>query len=287
MALVLNKKVTGLNLLDYEKIDFKNNDEETAEYKVAILNLMPNKYETEYQFLNLLGKSDKKIGVYFIRMKSYKSKNTDEEYLKKNYYSMEDIKNKEIDGFIITGAPIEKIKFEDVIYWNEFKKILDYIDKHIKTALFICWGAQAALYKYYGIQKVVEDKKVFGVFNHNIQENCNLLKGIKDGFWAPHSRYSNLNKIDLYKNKEVKVISSSEDVGEYILTDSNNRFYILGHCEYGKYDLKNEYTRDIDKGINTSIPKNYFKDNNPKKNILFTWNDDAQKLYLNWINYLK
>ncbi|WP_055665766.1 homoserine O-acetyltransferase/O-succinyltransferase family protein [Desnuesiella massiliensis] len=259
---------------------------EEAVYKIAILNLMPNKQDTEKQLVEMLQYEGRNIEIYFLKLDTYNSQNTSKKYLEENYYGLEQLRNISIDGIIITGAPVEKLAFEEVIYWKELKVMFDYMKQNIKTAIFICWGAQAALYHYYYIDKNLESNKIFGLYKHHISyRKCLLLKGLEEGFWAPHSRCTNIDLGSIGRCGYLDLISFSEEAGPYIIKDKKDYFFILGHGEYAKDTLKEEYFRDIEKGLKIDIPKNYFLEDNPLGEVKYNWKDDAKTMYENWLKY--
>lgn len=255
--------------------------------QVAILNLMPLKEDTELQLLRKLSASGKNIKITFVNVTSYISKTTAPEHMERFYSTFEEIKNKNFDGLIITGAPVEQMNFEDVIYWNELTKIMKWSETHAKSTLHICWGAQAGLYYHYGINKHLIDNKMFGIFNHKIDDhNSKILFGFEDGFKAPHSRHTTVYKEDIEKIPELEVISESDKAGVFIVENKEkNQLFVTGHLEYAVDTLDKEYKRDISKGLKIEIPENYYMDNNPEEKPIFSWKENGDKLYSNWVNY--
>ncbi|ELC8443406.1 homoserine O-succinyltransferase [Clostridium perfringens] len=274
-------ELDGIKILGLNEV-FSQNECKKKRKRIGVLNLMPLKGETEAHILNMLYKCGEDLDIDFIRLESHKSKHTSEEYLEKNYRTFNEVK-KELDGIIITGAPLEKLDFSEVSYIKELTDIFDYLRKYEKRSLYICWGAQVALNHFYGVRKVVLDKKVFGVFSHEILKKRDILIGIENGFKAPHSRHSTLNKEDVLNNKNLEVLAENE-IGEFsFLKGKTNDYYILGHLEYGKDVLKKEYLRDKAKGEFIEIPTNYFQGNNESKDIIFSWEKTAERIYKNWI----
>lgn len=274
-------ELEGIKILGFNEV-FSQKECKKKRKRIGVLNLMPVKGETEAHILNMLYKCGEDLDIDFIRLESHKSKHTSEEYLEKNYTTFNEVK-KELDGMIMTGVPLEKVDFSEVLYIKELIEILDYLRKYGKKTLYICWGAQVALNHFYGIRKVVLDNKVFGVFSHEILQEEDILNGIENGFKAPHSRYSTLNKEDVLKNKNIEVLAENE-LGEFsFLKGKNNDYYILGHLEYGKDVLKKEYLRDKAKGESIEIPTNYFQGNDESKDIIFSWEKTAERIYKNWI----
>lgn len=289
MPLVLNKNLGCYERLINDGIKVYSNIENSNEniYKIGILNLMPTKIETEYQLLRILGQSEFLLDIKFLYTKSYESKNVSIEYLRKNYVTIDDLGNENFDGFIITGAPVETLDFEEVAYWNELIEIMDYVDKNSKTIVYICWGAQAGLYYHYGVPKYPLNKKMFGVFSHKVLNGEFLLfDGIKELFFAPHSRHTEIKKEDIENVEELVMLAISEEAGVHVVADkSKKHIYIIGHGEYDKYTLKNEYERDINNGVDIDLPKNYFINDNPTNEPIVSWRDSGEKLYLNWVRY--
>ena len=255
--------------------------------KILLLNLMPKKIETETQLSRLLGNSPLQVDLELIHTKSHKSKNTSAEHLLAFYKTFDDVKDKTFDGMIITGAPVENIPFEEVEYWQELCEIMEWTKTHVHSTFHICWGAQAGLYYHYGINKYPLDKKMFGVFEHKVNYKKSILfRGFDDKFFVPHSRHTTVLEEEIKKVKELKILSTSEEAGVYaVATKKGKQIFITGHSEYDAETLAQEYFRDLEKGLTIEIPKNYFPDNNPKKNPLVTWRSHANLLYSNWLNY--
>ena len=271
-----------------EELETKENSDESSELlQIAILNLMPLKEDTELQLLRKLSTSGKNIKITFINVISYISKTTAPEHMKRFYSTFEDIKEKYFDGLIITGAPVEQMDFEDVAYWNELTQIMDWSETHVKSTLHICWGAQAGLYYHYGIDKHILNNKMFGVFNHKIDDkNSKILFGFEDRFKAPHSRHTTISKEDIEKNPKLNIVSESDEAGVFIVeNEDKNQIFITGHLEYACDTLNNEYKRDLAKGLTIQIPKNYYPENNPEKSPIYSWKENGDKVYSNWINY--
>lgn len=283
MTLLVSKNLKGLTTLNDKDIKKVGKLDRENVINIGILNLMPTKIETESQFLSLLSNCEANIKVDFIRLNSIDEKNSYYDYIVENYYTFDEIKDK-IDAIIVTGAPLEKIDFSEVNYINELQYILNYIKTTKKSILSICWGAQATLNYFYKIDKVVEDKKIFGIFNHEILKEDQLFKGVENGFKAPHSRHTSLCSYDIAKSKELKVLAITEEGYDHILRGKFNDYYILGHCEYGIDTLDIEYKRDLKKGLDINMPQNYYHDNDSEKGINYSWLADSIKLYNNWVN---
>lgn len=255
--------------------------------KIVILNLMPTKIATETQLLRLLGNSPLQAEIDLLHTKTHISKNTPEEHLLTFYKTFNDIKNQRYDGLVITGAPVETLDFEEVDYWEELKQIMEWSRTNVFSTLHICWGAQAGLYYHYGIPKYSLDAKMFGVFEHTInKKNVRLLRGFDDVFYAPQSRYTEVRKEDIQKIQELEILAESADAGIYLAASKNGRrIFATGHSEYDPLTLKTEYERDIAKGLDIAIPKNYYPDDNPKNEPVVRWRGHANLLFSNWLNY--
>ena len=255
--------------------------------EVAILNLMPLKEDTELQLLRKLSTSGKSIKITFVKVSSYISKTTAPEHMQRFYSTFEEIKNKYFDGLIITGAPVEQMEFEEVDYWKELEKIMEWSENHAKSTLHICWGAQAGLYYHYGIDKHLIPNKMFGVFEHKIDDkNSKILSGFEEGFKAPHSRHTTVYKEDIEKVPELEVVSESDKAGVFIVENREKRqLFVTGHLEYAVDTLDKEYKRDLSKGLKINMPENYYQDNNPEENPVFSWKENGDKIYSNWVNY--
>ncbi|MDE5412817.1 homoserine O-acetyltransferase MetA [Alkalihalobacterium chitinilyticum] len=256
--------------------------------KIVILNLMPIKEVTETQLLRLLGNSPLQVDVVFIHPDTHKSKNTSEEHLSSFYKTFEDIKNQKFDGMIITGAPIEKLVFEEVNYWDELKQIMEWTISNVTSTLHICWGAQAGLYYHYGVPKYPLEKKMFGVFAHHVnnESNIKLLRGFDDVFLAPHSRHTEVRKEDIEKVPDLDILSESPEAGVYIVASRNGKqIFVSGHSEYDCTTLQDEYERDVNKGLGIEMPINYFPNDNAKETPLLRWRAHSNLLFSNWLNY--
>lgn len=255
--------------------------------KILILNLMPTKIETETQLLRLLGNSPLQVDVDLLHPATHHSKNTSASHLNTFYKVFDDIRDNRYDGMIVTGAPVENLKFEEVDYWDEMKEILAWSKKNVYSVLFICWGAQAGLYYNYGIDKYPLEKKLSGIFNHTVLNPYHpLMRGFDDNYYAPHSRHTETRIEDIEKEDSLIVLSVSEKAGLHIVAEKSGRaFYVTGHAEYDRNTLAKEYFRDVNKGLNPEIPYNYFPDNDNSKTPPFTWRSNAHLLVSNWLNY--
>lgn len=255
--------------------------------RIAILNLMPTKIQTETQLLRLLGNTPIQIEAIFLHPKTHNVKNTPEEHLLNFYQTFDEVKSQKFDGLIITGAPVEELEFEEANYWEELVEIMKWSLNNVYSTFHICWGAQAGLYYHYGIKKYPLQEKLFGIFPHKISKpNTMLLRGFDDVFYVPHSRHTEIRKEDIARVKALDVLSESEEAGIYIMkTNKGRQIFVTGHSEYDPLTLKIEYERDIARGLTVSVPKNYFPGDNPEEYPLVTWRGHANLLYSNWLNY--
>lgn len=255
--------------------------------KIAILNLMPLKHETEIQLLRVLSNTPLQVDITFVCVESHESKNTPASHLNKFYSKFSDIKDMHFDGLIITGAPVEQMEFEEVNYWNELKMIMDWSDTNVTSTLHICWGAQAGLYYHYGVKKQLLPEKAFGIYEHKVlHRKVPLMRGFDDVFLAPHSRHTVVSKADIEANKDLTILAESDEVGVFIVIGKDGKhIFVLGHPEYDRNTLDSEYKRDLSKGLPIKVPHNYYKDDNPDNPPLLTWRAHSNGLYTNWLNY--
>ena len=255
--------------------------------KILLLNLMPTKIATETQLARLLGNSPLQVDMEFLQTASHTPKNTSAEHMISFYKHFEDVKDNKYDGFIITGAPVEQMPFEEVEYWDELCHIMEWSKTNVTSTFHICWGAQAGLYYHYGIQKYPLDKKLFGVFLHKAEYKLSmLLRGFDDEFWVPQSRHTTVLREDIEKHPELKILASSEEAGVYaVATERGKQIFITGHSEYDADTLKNEYLRDKNAGLPIDVPKNYFPNDDDTKEPVVRWRSHANLIYSNWLNY--
>jgi len=255
--------------------------------KLLILNLMPLKIDTETQLSRMLGNTPLQIEIELLKTSSYESKNTSAEHLITFYKTFDEVRHRKFDGMIITGAPVEKLEFEDVEYWEELCEIMEWSKTNVTSTFHICWGALAGLYYHYGIKKYPLEKKLFGVFPHIVEyKKSILMRGFDDTFYVPHSRHTTIMREDIEKVPELKILASSPEAGVYAISTKNGRqIFITGHSEYDPGTLKKEYLRDKNAGLPIDVPKNYFPDDDDTKEPMSTWRAHANLLYTNWLNY--
>lgn len=255
--------------------------------EILIMNLMPDKITTETQILRLIGNSPLQTNLTFIHPRSHESKNTSKDHLGTFYQYFDEIKNKKFDGLIITGAPVENMDFESVDYWAELVEIMEWSRHNVFSTFHICWAAQAGLFYHYGISKYPLKEKMFGVFEHKLnKKHVKLLRGFDDVFFVPHSRHTEVRREDIEKVKGLEILSESSESGVYLVASRDGKqFFITGHSEYDVLTLKKEYERDLAKGLKIAMPKNYFPNNDPKREPLVSWRAHANLIYCNWLNY--
>ena len=255
--------------------------------RIAILNIMPLKEATETHILRLLTNTPLQVEIQFIRPRGHEAKNTPHQHLEYFYKTFEEVSHQKFDGLIITGAPVEHLSFEEVNYWEEIREILDWSVHNVTSALLICWAAQAGLYHFHGIPKHPLPSKMFGNFDHTVNNRRSpIARGFDDIFPAPHSRHTEVRRSDIEKVEELEIISESQEAGVYIVVSRDGkRVYVTGHTEYDPDTLRNEYERDKAKGLDIAVPENYFPGDDPTKAPLVNWRSHANLLFLNWLNY--
>lgn len=278
-------------VLENENIFVMDEDRAVAQdirpLKIAILNLMPLKEDTEVQLLRALSNTPLQIDIVLLQTASYTSTHTSQSHLNQFYQTFDEIKNEKFDGMIITGAPIEHMEFEEVEYWNELATIMDWTKTNVTSTFHICWGAQAGLYYHFGVKKVWLPEKISGVYMHKVDNRkIPLVRGFDDVFFAPHSRHTESSPEDIRKNDELIVLAESDEVGDLlVMTKDGKQIFVLGHLEYDRLTLDKEYKRDMGKGLNPAIPANYYPDDNPEIRPNLTWRATSNCLYSNWLNY--
>ena len=254
---------------------------------ICILNLMPVKQDTELQLLRALSNTPLQIAVSFMKMNSHVSLNTPIQHLNQFYKTFDELKNSKYDGLIITGAPVEQIPFEEVDYWKELCEIMDWSRKHVFSTFHICWGAQAGLYYHYGLKKVLLPRKLFGVYEHKVMNRkVPLVRGFDDTFLIPHSRHTAVLSGDIHNCSTLTVLAESEEAGVLLcMAEEGRQIFVMGHPEYDRYTLHNEYMRDKNKGLPIQMPKNYYPGNDDSQRPSLQWRSHSNNLYCNWLNY--
>ncbi len=254
---------------------------------ICILNLMPVKQDTELQLLRALSNTPLQIAVSFMKMNSHVSLNTPIQHLNQFYKTFDELKNNKYDGLIITGAPVEQIPFEEVDYWKELCEIMDWSRKHVFSTFHICWGAQAGLYYHYGLKKVLLPQKLFGVYEHRVMNRkVPLVRGFDDTFLIPHSRHTAVLSEDIHNCSALTVLAESEEAGVLLcMAEEGRQIFVMGHPEYDRYTLHNEYMRDKNKGLPIQLPKNYYPGNDDTQRPSLQWRSHSNNLYCNWLNY--
>lgn len=262
--------------------------QEIRPIRIAILNLMPNKSVTETQLLRALSNTPLQVDIDLMRVASHVSTHTSEEHLIKYYETFDEMKERYYDGLIITGAPVEQIPFEEVDYWDELTRIMEWSKTHVYSTMHICWGAMAGLYYHYGVPKYDLPEKAFGIFEHSMtySKPVKLFRGFDDVFYVPHSRHTEIHKADVEKCPQLRILSESDECGLYAVADRHGRqFFITGHSEYDVNTLDEEYKRDLAKGLSIKIPINYYRDDDPNKEPVLRWRSSGSLLFNNWLNF--
>lgn len=292
MPVTLPDNLPAIEILKKENIfvmdQLRAHSQDIRPLKVLILNLMPIKIATETDLIRLLSNSPLQIELEFLKLSTHRSKNTPIEHMEEFYKEFNDVKGQNYDGFIVTGAPVENLVYEDVDYWEEVSEIFEWAHKHVTSTFYICWAAQAALYRFYNIPKHQLPEKIFGVFRHTVTDKSYpLFRGFDDEFFVPHSRHTEIRKEDILKHpEELKILSESEESGVYIIMGRGGReFYVTGHSEYSLYTLHTEYTRDKEKGLPIAPPMHYYKHDNPDEKPISRWTGHGNLLFNNWMNY--
>ncbi|MCR5655586.1 MAG: homoserine O-succinyltransferase [Lachnospiraceae bacterium] len=255
--------------------------------QLCILNLMPLKQDTELQLLRALSNSPLQVDITFLMMMSHVSANVSANHLNTFYVGFDDIKERRFDGLIITGAPVEQMEYEEVDYWPELCEVMEWSKTHVTSTFHICWGAQAGLYYHYGLQKHMMDHKVFGIFEHKVMNRkIPIVRGFDDYFMAPHSRHTEVRSEDIHNCPALTVLAESEEAGVYlVMAGKGKQFFVMGHSEYDRMTLSQEYFRDKEKGLDIQIPKNYFPNDDPNEKPHLQWRSHSNNLYSNWLNY--
>ena len=254
---------------------------------IAILNLMPLKEDAELQILRSLSNTPLQVDITFLTVTSHESKHTSKSHLNKFYQTFSDVEHQRFDGLIITGAPVEMMEFEEVDYWAELCKIMDWSKTHVTSTMHLCWGAQAGLYYHYGIKKYILDGKVFGIFEHRVKNRkVPLVRGFDDYFMAPHSRHTENRTKDIQAVKELTILAESKEAGVFLaIADEGRKIFVMGHPEYDRITLDSEYKRDAGKRADVALPKNYYPDDDVSQRPRLQWRSHGNALYSNWLNY--
>ena len=255
--------------------------------KIALLNLMPTKIDTETQFSRLLGNTALQVELTLLKTKSHESKNTSKEHLLSFYRTFDDVKEEYFDGLVITGAPVENLPFAEVEYWEELKNVMEWSKTHVQSTLHICWGAQAGLFYHYGVEKIPLNEKLFGVFTHKVKDKKSvLMRGFDDEFFIPHSRWTTVRKEDVKAVKDLVILAESEKAGLCVIASKDYRkIFVMGHSEYDAGTLNKEYVRDKTAGIKINVPENYFPNDDDTKEPVAKWRAHGNLLFSNWLNY--
>ncbi len=291
MPILVQKGLPASDILRKESIFVMTHERASIQdirpLKIGIVNLMPTLEITETQLIRMLANTPLQVELYLLRMDSKWLQKKDLPHLEMFYKTYDEIKRERFDGLIITGAPVEMLAYEEVDYWKELTEIMDYTKKNVFSTLHICWGALAGYYYHYGIDKVMQDEKMFGVFPHSVAEECNLTRGFDDIFHVPHSRYASIPKEEIEKNEDLRIIVESEQAGVHISATENKRWiFMLGHGEYDRDTLRFEYERDLAKGKSIKVPENYFIDDDPSKGIKVNWKAHSNLFFENWLNFV-
>lgn len=291
MPIRVQNDLPAREILERENIFVMDEDRAESQQirplEIAILNLMPLKEDTELQLLRSLSNTPIQVNVTFLTVASHRSRNTSMNHLNKFYQTFDEIRDQEFDGCIITGAPVEQMEFEEVDYWDELCEIFDWTKSSVTSTIHLCWGAQSALYYHYGLEKRKLPKKLSGLYLHEVKNRkIPLVRGFDDRFLAPHSRYTEVARDDIAACEDLIILAESEEAGVFLCMSKDGRqIFVMGHPEYDRVTLDHEYRRDIAKGIEAAVPKNYYIDDDPEKGPLLLWRSHANNLYTNWINY--
>lgn len=291
MPVNIQNGLPAIKILSDENIFVMNssraNTQDIRPLSIAILNLMPTKETTETQLMRVLGNTPLQVDITLLRTASYESRHTDHEYLSTFYKTFDQVQNLQFDGFVITGAPVEQLEFNEVTYWNELVEIMEWSRQNVYSTFYICWAVQAALYHFYGIEKYPLEKKMFGVFPHKIlNQKHKLLRGFDDLFYAPHSRHTETRIEDILNEPQLELLATSDEAGFYLATSRDNRsVFVSGHGEYDPTTLESEYHRDLSGGLDIQPPKNYYPDNDTSRSPQVLWRAHGNLLYGNWLNY--
>ncbi len=292
MPIKVQNNLPVRHILEEENIFVMDEDRANSQnirpLQIAILNLMPLKEDTELDILRVLSNFPIQVEITFLKIASYQATHADASHLNKFYITIDDVWENNFDGLIITGAPVEKLEYEEVEYWPELCRIFEWSKTHVFSTFHICWGAQAGLYYHYGIQKYLLKEKLCGVYQHRVLHRKKILmRGMDDLFYVPHSRYTGIDEEAVRNNPELYVVADSPEAGSYlILACSSRQIFVTGHSEYDRYDLDKEYKRDLKKGLNPSIPQNYYPEDDPSREPILSWRSSSNCTYTNWLNFV-
>ena len=291
MPIKVQNELPAKAILESENIFIMDEDramrQDIRPLEILILNLMPIKEETETQLLRALSNTPLQVDCTFLTMATHVSKHTSASHLNKFYVEFDEVCRRHFDGMIITGAPLENLEFEEVNYWPELTKIMDWADTHVTSTIHICWGAQAGLYYHYGINKYQRSEKLSGIYNHRVLDRkVPLVRSLNDYFLAPHSRYTEVRREDIEKHPELVILAESEEAGIFlVMSRDGKRIFVQGHPEYDRMTLDGEYHRDLTKGLNPQIPCNYYENDDPSTTPKLMWRNTSNTLYSNWLNF--
>lgn len=292
MPIKIPEQLPARPILEGENIfvmtENRANRQDIRPLEIGIVNLMPTKIATETQLLRVLGNSPLQVNITLIRAEGHESRNTSLQHLERFYTSFSKVRRKTFDGMIITGAPVEQLRFEEVDYWNELVDIMDYTVSNVHSTLYICWGAQAGLYHHFGIAKHPLEAKLFGVFPHRVtMPNNKLFRGFDDVFMAPHSRHTEVRRADIAACADLEILAESEEAGVLVAgTRDGRNLFVTGHLEYDRETLDTEYRRDVDKGLPIAVPVGYYPQDDPSRVPMMRWRAHAHLFYANWLNYV-
>ncbi|MDO5418084.1 MAG: homoserine O-succinyltransferase [Lachnospiraceae bacterium] len=291
MPIKIQKDLPAKAILESENIFMMDEDRALSQdirpLEILILNLMPIKEDTETQLLRALSNTPLQVDCTFLTMSTHVSKNTSRSHLNKFYVHFDDIRKKRYDGMIITGAPVENLEYEEVNYWDELKMIMEWSKTHVTSTMHICWGAQAGLYYHYGIPKYPRETKLSGIYEHRVlNRKVPLVRSFNDTFMAPHSRFTEVRRADILKHPELVILAESTEAGVFLaMSRDGKQIFVQGHPEYDRMTLNTEYHRDLGKGMNPSVPCNYYPDDNPSEMPVLSWRNTGNTLYSNWLNF--
>ena len=291
MPLIIPKTLPAYDALYEENVFVMHRERALSQHirplEILILNLMPTKIATETQIARLLANTPIQVHMTLLQTASHAATHVSAAHLEAFYKTFDEVKNNRYDGMIITGAPVEKIDFEQVDYWQELCEIMDFSETNVYSTLHVCWGAQAGLYYHYGIRKQLLDQKMFGVFEHKVIRPSNpLVRGFDEVFYAPHSRWAGPDRAAIDACPDLRVLAESDAAGPMLLsTESGRQIFVIGHPEYDKYTLDAEYKRDVKAGKPINVPCNYYPADDPARDPLFRWRAHGYLLYTNWLNY--